>query len=463
MSNQETIKFSDWLNFTPKQRIATEMADKYDYMLYGGAAGGGKSYWLRKYLIRWLIKTWKQTGIKGIVGGLFCEDYPALKDRHLSKMALEFPDWLGTRHADHKDYGNCYQLHPEWGGGVLAFRNLDDPSKYKSSEFAIVAVDELTKNKRETFDLLRSRKRWTGIEHTKFVAGTNPGEIGHLWVKKLWVDKQLDPELQILADQFGYVPATVDDNPYISQDYILTLESLPEKMRKALRYGNWDVFEGQFFEEWDFEQHVCSPFEIPFSWLKFRSIDPSGRKGITSCHWYALDHDKNVYCYREHYGTGLDADEHALQIAKASEGENYYYTVIDSAAFSKLGLPETIAEVYERCGVSGLVPSAKKREHGWNAVHQYLRWDKENPAKIKFFRICPNIIRTIPTLIHDKNNPQDVDSDCEDHAGDELRYFLQTLRNRGSLKPESPAEKKLAEYLLQNKKNNLDNFQYKRQ
>src|ERR1044072_8147720 len=139
------------------------------YTLYGGAAGGGKSYWLRWYTVRWLIKKWKQTGIKGITAGLFCEDYPALKDRQLSKIAFEFPDWLGKHHADHKDFGNCYILSPEFGSGILAFRNLDDTSKYKSAEFALIAVDELTKNEEETFNLLRFRKRWKGISDTKFI------------------------------------------------------------------------------------------------------------------------------------------------------------------------------------------------------------------------------------------------------------------------------------------------------
>lgn len=456
----ERVPLSQLAQFTPKQLFATQMADKYGYLLYGGAAGGGKSYWLRWYTIRWLINKFTETGQKGIVAGLFCEDYPALKDRHVGKMAMEFPEWLGTL-SDSKVYGLSFQLSQDLGGGVIALRNLDDIAKYLSSEFALVAVDELTRNTEATFNTLRMRKRWPGLTKTQFIAGTNPGEIGHEWVKKRWIEKDF-PSNEKEAEEFYYVPATVDDNPHLARSYLDALDSEPdEKKRKAYREGNWDIFEGQFFTEFDKEQHVVDWFEIPDSWVKFRSIDVSGRNGITSCHWYAVDWDGTVWVYDEHYATGLDSDQHAAKIAEKSTiydpygtaigYDRYKYTVMDSAAFAKLGVPESVAEIYERCKVTGLVPSSKNRVAGWDIVHQYLRWKPAEggaqiqPPKLRIMRNCVNLIRTLPTLIHDEGNKNDVDTRGEDHAADELRYLLQTLRAGKSPKAMTVVEKRLKE------------------
>lgn len=482
MDDQKTVKFSELTNFSGKQLLATEIADKNKFTLYGGAMGGGKSYWLRWYCIRWLIKTHKETGVKGLVAALFCENYPTLKDRHLGKLAQEVPSWLGEL-KDDKAYGLCVKLDPAFGGGVVLLRNLDDPSKYASSEFGLVAIDELTKNDRAVFDLLRTRMRWPGLKDTKFVAGTNPGSIGHDWVKKLWIDKFFD-EGEKEGNLFAYVPATARDNPHISQSYLDSLSSLPEKMRRAFLDGDWDIFEGQFFTEFNREKHVIKHInrsELPTHWPNFRSIDVSGRNGITSCHWYTLDGDGTVWVYREYYFTGRDSDQHAEEIWKASRewnldtpgnDEGYRYTVMDDAAWHKMGMPETTSEVYmriwqemdEKYGVTScnaLVPSDKNRVMGWDLVHSYLRWDDKIDPKIKIMDSCPNLIRTLPILIHDEKNKDDVDSDGEDHSADELRYFLQTLRDSKAPMVENAVQRRLRE-LKELAESDSYNFNYKK-
>uniref|UniRef100_A0A7V3N5F1 Hint domain-containing protein n=1 Tax=candidate division CPR3 bacterium TaxID=2268181 RepID=A0A7V3N5F1_UNCC3 len=406
-----------WSNFkaNPKQLEAEKLIEKYDYFLYGGASGGGKSYLLRKYPIKYLIKyCWHELGLKGVRVALFCENYPALWDRHLCKIPYEFPKWLGEYQAQKHEF----VLKEQFGGGVYCFRNLDDPSKYASSEFALIAVDELTKNTKDTFDLLRWRKRWTGVPRTKFIGGTNPGGIGHGWVKKLWLDRNFPPE-EKEKDQFYFLQAKANDNTYLDKSYFQILDSLPEKLRKAYRDGNWDVFVGQYFTEWDREKHVTVPFPIPKSWKKFRSYD-YGREKPACCKWYALDYDGRLWVYREFYKAGLDVDQQAKEIVRLSGDEVYEYSVADPSIFARTGIVdkwggETIAQTFAKHGID-FYPASTRRIDGWNLMHQYLRWDEQNPPKMIYFNTCYDSIRTIPTLIHDERKPEDIDTKGEDHC-----------------------------------------------
>lgn len=445
------MKFSELVKPTPRQVEFFKAVDSHKYTLYGGAKGGGKSYILRWTMVR-LLMMWAKRGHRGVRVGLFCEDYTTLKDRQISKMQYEFPPWLGILRNSQIE-GMSFQLEDEWGGGVIALRNLDDVSKYASSEFAAVGIDELTKNLREVFDQFRGIIRWTGIEDTKFIAATNPGDIGHEWVKKIFIDRNLGPE-DPLPEDVAFIQSLPTDNPHLAHIYLQELQRLPEKLRKAYLEGNWDVFEGQYFSEWDRNKHVVAPFKIPETWFRFRSIDPSGRTGTTSCHWYAVDPDGVVWAYREYFVAGKDIDEHAKEIARLSldkDGviEPYKYTVMDTSAFAKAGYSETTAEIYERNGVNGLLPAAKERVVGWNAVHTYLRWDLSTLPKLRVFSTCVNLIREIPIAQHDERHPEDVASVWKDaehgDALDDLRYFLRTLREAKAPKPMSPVERRLRE------------------
>lgn len=431
---KESIKLSELYNFFEKQKIATKTADEYKYTLYGGSAGPGKSYWLRWYPIRKLIKWHHKTGLEGIRTALFCEDYPALKDRHVSKMQYEFPSWLGSLKETKTD-GLAFVLNKSFGSGVLALRNLDDPSKYLSSEFALIAIDELTMNDKKVFDMLRMRCRWTGLDDTKMIMATNPGQKGHAWVKKMWIDREFEIEEQE-ADQFAYIKALPSDNPYLAESYKIALQSLPEKLKKAYWEGNWDVFEGQYFSEWDCNKHVIDPFALPDTFKRIRCID-HGRTNPTACLWGAIDYDGKIYWYREYYRAGVDADINAQEIARLSAGERYGFTVMDSACYAKTGTGETIAEIYQRNGVMA-EPAPKNRIAGWALFHEYLR-----ETKMQFFKNCVNAIRTIPLAIHDDKRPEDIDTDGEDHALDAMSYALQYLHESKSPKKLDPVEEML--------------------
>ncbi len=441
----ETIKLSDLAHFTEKQLLATKTADAYDYTLFGGAAGPGKSYWLRWNAVRTLIKWGKEYNLKGIHGGLFSEDYPTLKDRQISKMEVEFPKWLGEI-KDSKTDGLGFHLNEDYGSHVLMLRNLDDPSKYLSSEFALIAVEELTMSPEQKFHQLRGRMRWTGIPNPKFMAATNPGQIGHLWVKQRWIDKQFPPEESEIAPKFAYVPALPTDNPHLAKSYIETLRSLPERLRKAYLEGNWDIFEGQYFTEWDKTRHIVPPFPVPQVFKRFRAYD-HGRHNPACCKWYALDYDGRVWVYKELYVKGLNVDQLAEQINRMSVGETYEYSVADPAIFANTGFVDkfggqTIAETFARYGIMFL-PASNRRVDGWNLMHQYLQWSEGKPPKLMYFNTCFDSIRTIPALVHDTNKPEDIDSRGEDHAADVDRYFLMSLHERRTAKPLTEVEKKL--------------------
>ena len=235
-SEVEEKDFEDLANFFPKQREALEASKRFKFILYGGSVGSGKSRWLRWSCLYWLMRLFEETNQQGIRAGLFCEDYPSLNDRHLSKIKFEFPEWLGT-YAEGK---HEFTLGKEYGGGVLTLRNLDDVAKYLSVEFAIIAVDEINRNQKPVFDMLRSRLRWPKVKNVKFLAACNP--LGEAWVKNIWV-KRLFPPDEKEQYEFVYIPALPTENPYLPQEYFKSLESLPENQRKAYLEGNWDAFD----------------------------------------------------------------------------------------------------------------------------------------------------------------------------------------------------------------------------
>ena len=444
---QNLISLRELINPSPRQQSAFDAVKEYDYVLYGGAMGGGKSYWLRWCLV-WILVWWyKNLGIKNITVGLFCEDYPALEDRHLKKIEFEFPSWLGSYNgAKHE-----YRLKPQYGGGIISFRNLDKPSKYASAEFAAIAVDELTLNSKEKFNFLRTRMRWPGISRPKFFAGTNPGGIGHAWVKKLFMDREYEVEEMGISNQFKYIPAKADDNPHLDKNYYLTLESLPEKMRKAYRDGSWDVFAGQYFTEFNREIHVVDPFPIPDHWMRFFWMD-YGYAAPACGHWAALDTDGRLFVYRELYGSGMTYSKFAKKVMemtpanerKMLEGNQ----IADPAVFQRKGEDST-----EKSGAELMFEATdgwlnvrrgnNERVIGWGVMHEYLTPYKLNgkmTAKLLYFSNCKDAIRTIPALVHDDIRPEDVNSKGEDHAGDADRYGVMDVVE--SFSEERKVEKK---------------------
>lgn len=424
----------DWYEisrFFDKQKEASKLAWQYKYLLYGGSAGPGKSYWLRWFALEYLLTIAQKFKIKNVRAGLFCEDYPALQDRHLSKIEFEFPQWLGTLNKTAKEF----QLFNKYGGGTLCFRNLDDASKYQSSEFACIAVDELTKNEKRVFDFLRTRLRWGDLELVRFVAATNPGSIGHGWVKKLWFDKQFEPDEQE-AVQFNFLKALPTDNPHLTESYYKQLRGLPEALRRAFLEGDWSVFEGQVFTEFSSEKHVLKEQPIiPNEWRKFICCD-YGYVAPSAVYWCAITNDDKVIVYREFYGTGRRPEELAEIIMKESGTEHIDYFVGDPSMWSKTGhTGRSIAETMEDFWRANkwYLPTMKgdnERLHGLQQVHEFLADASDKQPWLLISPNCVNLIRTLPMLVYDENKKEDIDTDSEDHCYDSIRYGLMSRPKR---------------------------------
>ncbi len=435
-------------SFTSRQMEAIRHLDsgKIKFLLYGGALGGGKSYFLRWYGVRRLMVLFMHFGIKQAVGMLACEDYPSLKDRQLSKISREFPAWMGKMHQDHRDYGRCFILHEKWGGGVLCFRNLDDPSKYASAEFAFILVDELTKNPYDVFTFLRTRLRWKGLTDVEcqLIGATNPGSVGHGWVKQLWMDKLFGDEWIYPFDyrsQFAYVPSLADDNPHLDASYWAMLETLPENLRKAFRHGDWNIFVGQAFPEFSRETHVIKPIPVPDNAPLYMTYDWGFGKPF-SIGWWWVDADGRIYRFAEWYGwngsadTGMRIPDSDVAIGVKEREEALGITgkkiirLCDPTCFNKKpdykggGQGPSTAEEFSKFGIF-LSPGDADRKLKIRQFRERLKPRKEDGGRpmMYVYDTCTQFIRTIPNLIMDENNVEDVDTKGEDHQFDEACHI----------------------------------------
>ncbi|HVB99000.1 MAG TPA: terminase family protein [Candidatus Dormibacteraeota bacterium] len=422
---------------TPKQREFLEAVAEKRFVLYGGAMGGGKSYILRWWLLIYLLQL-HEAGIDGAQVGLFCEDYPALEDRHVHRFLAEFPPEIGElRRGATREF----RLRPELGGGRILLRNLDDPAKYQSTEFAAIAVDELTKNERRTFDFLRTRLRWPGVAAPRFAAATNPGGVGHGWVKKLWIDRAFPRELASLAGEFAFVPARAEDNPHLTESYYADLQTLPPDLARAYADGRWDIFAGQFFDVWDPARHLVRTEEIRLEawWPRWISID-WGFAHDSAVYWHAWN-GQTVYTYRELVENRLTPRELAFKIAERCEGEKIETVYLSHDAFARKTEEKTaarqMAEIFAERKIAAPQPSDTDRKGGWMLMYQMLREGKWLVADS-----CRALAACIPALVRDERDIEDVAKTDGDDPADAARYGLKgRFGHAGKSREERMAER----------------------
>ena len=415
---------------------------KEDEVLYGGAAGGGKSY---GQIIDAFLKAIEYPGIKQII---FRNSFPELNRSIILTAQSILPKELYT-------YSSVTHKMNFVNGSFIEFGYIasdSDVTNYQSAEYDIIRFDELTHFTEYQYKYMRSRIRGVNNFPKQIKSSTNPGSRGHAWVKEMFIKPSL-PGKSFTAKNtsFLFIPALVTENKFLMESdksYIKRLESLPEAERKALLYGDWEIFEGQFFPEIknveeNYEDrigtHVIKPFKIPEQWTIYRSFD-FGYARPFSVGWWAVDYDGRLYRIFELYGCAKDATGNVMantgvkwtpekifsEIAEVEKSHPWLkgrdiYGVADPSIWDK-SRGTSVYEVAEKYGVY-FEKGDNKRIPGWMQVHYRLSFDEEGIPMMYVFSNCEGFIRTMPALVFSKTHPEDLDTEGEDHIADEVRYM----------------------------------------
>lgn len=443
----------------PNEKQKLFLADNHRHVAYGGARGGGKSWAVRVKAIL-LALNWEKLKIL-----IVRKTYKELTNNHIVPLQQMIPSEVAR-------YNKTEKVFTFSNGSTIWFgycNNDSDLDQYQGAEYDVIFFDEATQLKEEWIKKINLAVRQPNGLPKRTYYTCNPGGVSHNYIKRLFIDRvYTDKEI---PENYSFTQALVTDNKALMEmqpEYKAELEALPEKLRKAWLHGSWDIFEGQFFEDFvdlsdGYENrrwsHVISPFEIPKEWKIYRSFDWGYAKPF-SCGWWAVDFDGVVYRILELYGcteepnTGIKwtPSQVFTEIARIEREhpwlkDKYIRGVADPAIWdAESGV--SIAEVAEKHGVY-FDKADNKRIPGWLQVHYRFQFDENGYPMMYIFSNCKATIRTLPLLQYDEHKVEDLDTDGEDHIADEIRYFLMSrpIKPRVTAEPDKWGETPQAMFL----------------
>ena len=390
-------------------------------VLYGGAAGGGKSFAMLIDPLRYCHNPVHRALI-------LRRSMPELRELIDKSRELYPKAFKGARFREVEKLWNF----PSGAKIEFGFLERDsDVYRYQGQAYSWIGFDEITHLPTEFgWNYLASRLRTTDPSLQTYLRCTaNPGGVGAHWVKKRYVLPSESNNAFIGKDGLTrkFIPARLQDNPYLAEDgeYERMLNSLPAVQRKQLLEGNWDIAEGAAFAEFETEAHVIAPFEIPSWWERVKGVD-YGYAAESCCLWAAVDpEDKTIIIYRELYQKGLTGNALADKITYMEESEvKSIPGVLDTAAWARTGYSgPTIGETLVNKGHK-LRRADKNRVAGKVQIHEHLRKRPDGRPRLQVVSTCTNLIRELQGIPLSKTNSEDVDTNASDHAYDALRYLL---------------------------------------
>jgi len=390
-------------------------------VLYGGAAGGGKSYAMLVDPLRYAHRG----AHRALILRRSMPELRELIDKSRELYPKAFP---GCKYKEVEKLWNF----PSGAKIEFGFLERDaDVYRYQGQAYSWIGFDEITHQATEfSWNYLASRLRTTDPEIVPYMRCTaNPGGVGAHWVKKRYITPS--PPNESFKGEDGlsrkFIPARLDDNPYLAHDgrYEQMLKALPPTQRRQLLEGDWEVAEGAAFTEFDRNIHIIDPFEIPINWDRIKGID-YGYASESACVWGAIDRDDNtLIIYRELYRKGLLATDLAFMLTEMELNDPMSVSgVLDTACWNRTGQTgPTVGETLTKAGHK-LRRADKNRVAGKIQIHEYLKVQQSGRPKLQIFNTCPNLIRELQSIPLDKNNPEDVDTHAPDHAYDALRYLI---------------------------------------
>lgn len=391
------------------------------YVAYGGARGGGKSWAARTKAVLLALR------YPGIQILLLRRTLGELRENHVLPLQRLLKG-VAVYREQAKEF-----VFP--GGSRLALGYCAaerDVLQFQGQAYDVIFLEEATQFTEFQFQALTECNRASGQLREPFVSRMyftcNPGGVGHAWVKRLFIDRQYQSSER--AEDYTFIPAKVYDNRFLMErdpDYVRTLENLPDKRRRAMLDGDWNVFEGQYFAEWDPAVHVVEPFPIPSGWRRYFTMDYG--LDMLAGYWIAMDPEGQAWVYREVYQSGLLISEAAKAVLERT-GEPVEDWIGPPDLWNRRqDTGKSVAEIFAEYGIR-LRKAQNDRVAGWMDLHEWLRVtgeeQGEKTARLRIFRNCENLIRTLPQLRFGERDPNDVATEPHEltHGPDALRYFV---------------------------------------